>query len=452
MIMIPGSGPISNYGSYISNCTKGQMPYKVPVNSLSDVQLYINIGAVKPSTIEYQMILTCGTGAGAELALTSGAYIIGQDTNGNWYGVFKNLALVVPGSITCFVVAIILDDQYYYSEEYCIDSNCGSGLTQLQGCYGNLDNKLSYDCEGIYFGTHAGPDTAMGDVSVKYKHQLLLRGVDVTLSSIKNTFKQGRTRNFRTEKEKVYQFWGEPIPEWYVPEVDAIFYRGEVYVGSTKYLVNDTGFEKIEDCKKMWKPSATFKDSCYQSFSCEADPCAPPVIPCCDPLGVVASVSQESPGSGPGVCCDPVVIMATVSQVNPFCQTMARDSEFNADGFWYTDKADLDAFTVIYFSKVDMTSADITTWLAALTGKLITITLDSDPTKTATYLVTGTMIDYGTYVGFDVEVVSGTPYSMLQSEEYTICWSEDTGDTFFVIDSDGSRLLDSDNASRIIYP
>jgi hypothetical protein len=57
-------------------------------------------------------------------------------------------------------------------------------------------------------------------------------------------------------------------------EVDAIFYRGEVFVGSTKYLVNDTGYEKVEDCKKVWKPTATFKDSCLQAFSCEEDPCA----------------------------------------------------------------------------------------------------------------------------------------------------------------------------------
>ncbi len=302
MIMIPGTGAISNYGSYISNCTRNQMPFKIPVNSLSDVQLYINIGATRPDYIQYQLIHTCG-GGGIESLMTS-SYVIGQDTNDNWYGVFKNFT---GSTSTCFVIAITLNisgtDYIFFSEEYCINTGCDE-LTLIKGCYGNLDNKISYDSEGVYFGTTDSAE-AMGDLSIVYKHELYLRGVEVTLLAIKNTFKQGRTRTFRTEKEKLYQFWAEIIPEWYIDEIDAVFFRGEVYIGSTKYLLNETQFELIEDCKRIWMPKATFKASFYQSFSCELDPCAAPVEECCDPSSIqVTAVYSDNTF----VCCDPEII------------------------------------------------------------------------------------------------------------------------------------------------
>lgn len=293
MKMIRGSSgaTIADYGSYSSNCTLGQKPYKIPVNSLSDVQLYAEIGG-QPDTIQYQLIHTCG-GGGIE-TIIPGSYVAGQDTNDRWYGVFKNFTGASP---ICFVIAITVDyggtERIFFSEEYCVETNCGQSLDLIKGCYGNLDNLISYNCQGIYFGVHAGEETALGDTTLTYKHQLFLRGVEVTLSNIKNTFKQGRTRNFRTEKEKIYQFFAELVPEWYIPEVDAVFYRGEVYVGDTKYLVNETAFEKVEECKKQWKPTATFKDSCFQSFSCEADPCGPPA----EEESVIES-GTESPGSG----------------------------------------------------------------------------------------------------------------------------------------------------------
>jgi hypothetical protein len=315
--MIQGSGTIANYGAYISNCTLGQTPYKIPVTGLADVQEYINIGG-QPDAAEYQLIHTCGPHAGAVEALTSSSYVIGQKPNDDWYGVFKGFTgNIYP--LSCFVVAVTLtfgaQEVIYFSEEYCIDNYC-TNLTLLRGCYGNLNNKISYDCEGVYFGTHATENPPLGDTTVVYQHQLYLRDVEVTLQSIKNTFKQGRTRNFRTEKERIYQFWGELIPEWYMGKIDAIFYRGEVWVGSTKYLVNETGYEKVEDCKKTWKPTATFRDSCLQSFSCEADPCTfNPESACCDPLGVSASVTNDGVDT---TCCDPEIFGAFVTSCKDY--------------------------------------------------------------------------------------------------------------------------------------
>lgn len=323
--MILGSGTISNYGSYISNCQLNQWPYKIPVNSLSDVQLYVSIGAAKPSAVEYQLIHTCGALAGTVETLSTSSYVVAQDTNSQWYGVFKNFTGATP---VCFVIAITLTlegesgESIYFSEEYCVENNCRD-LVLIKGCYGNLSNLLSYDCEGVYFGTGSGD--ALGDTTLVYKHELLLRSVEVSLGAIKNTFKQGRTRNFRTEKEKIYQFFAEFVPEWYLSQIDAVFYRGEVWVGDTHYLVNETQFEKIEDCKRTWKPAATFKESCYQSFSCETDPCAAPVVDCCEPefvsIGVEEVPFEEFPtesggdsGTGAGES-DVVVIQSVVDGV-----------------------------------------------------------------------------------------------------------------------------------------
>src|SRR6476469_3523943 len=120
MIMIPGNigATINNYGSYISNCQKNQSPYRVPVNSLADVQLYINIGVTEPTAIQYQLINTCGVNAGDVSIIIPGAYVVGQDTNDNWYGVFRSFS---GSSAMCFVIGITLTisgtDYIFFSEE-----------------------------------------------------------------------------------------------------------------------------------------------------------------------------------------------------------------------------------------------------------------------------------------------------------------------------------------------
>ncbi len=305
MKMVAGTGTISNYGNYSNNCVRNQMPYKIPVPNLAAVQLYIAIGVTQPSTVQYELIHTCGPLGGTVEAITTSSYVIGQDSNDNWYGVFKSFTGATP---TCFVIAITLDSTIYFSDEYCIDNQCET-LTLLQGCYGNLDSNISYNRQGIFFGVS---ETGVGDLTVKYNHEIYLRKVEVSYSAIKMIFKQGRTRNFRTEETDLLLFWGEPVPEWYMPEVAAIFARGEVYIAGTKYLVNETDFTKIEDCKKMWKPSATLKETYYQSFSCELDPCAGPVPECCEPTGIEASVEFDS---GFEECCNPEVVDASVEFV-----------------------------------------------------------------------------------------------------------------------------------------
>lgn len=197
--MTLGSGTISQYGSYSNNCTKNQFPYRIPVNTLQDVQLYIDIGGIKPDAAQYQLIHACGALGGTIESLATPDYIIGQSVDNYWYGVFKNFSN--PSNVpTCFVIAITLTitgvDYIYFSDEFCVE-NCND-LTEIKGCYGNLDSAISTDRQGIYFGVHAGEGTALGDETIVYEHKLLLRNVELSLAAIKKSFKQGRTRNFGT--------------------------------------------------------------------------------------------------------------------------------------------------------------------------------------------------------------------------------------------------------------
>lgn len=295
------SGSITDYAQFTYNCTLGQMEYRIPVTSLADVQLYIDFGLNAPSgDVTYQLIHTCGSASTEIETITPVAYVIGQDTNGNYYGVFQGFNEGTTAQ--CFVIAITIDSDIWFSQEYCFDPQCPS-ITEVKGCYGNLDPLISYDREGIYFGRSQGG--TMGDSSVVYEHKFLMRDVELTLNAIKNDFKQGRTRTFRTESQDLLLFWGEQIPEWYIRHVDAVFKRGEVFIGSTKYLVDSTTYEKLDECFKNWLPHALIRESQFQSFSCELDPCTVPV--------------EGGGGGGPTVCCDPFVTNATVnwdSEVN----------------------------------------------------------------------------------------------------------------------------------------
>lgn len=306
MKMVQGAGTIADYASYVYNCTLKQMNYKIPVNSLQEVQLYISIGASAPGSATIELIHTCGVTGGTIETLSTSEYVIGQDSNDNYYGVFRNFNESTTAS--CFVIAITLDANIYFSQEYCISLGCELS-TEVLGCYGNLEPEISYDREGIYFGQSQGG--TQGDSSVVYEHKFRLRDVELTLNAIKNTFKQGRTRTFRTESEDILLFWGELVPEWYIKHVDAVFKRGEVFIDDTKYLVEATAYEKADECFKNWKPSVTLKESQFQSFSCEADPC---------------TVVTESGGGGETpTCCDPSVNNASVESNGEGGQTITVD-------------------------------------------------------------------------------------------------------------------------------
>lgn len=314
-----GGSSISDYQSFVYNYTLGQFNYKIPI-TLPDVQLYVPLSewaAGVPGSQSWELIHTCGSTAGTVESITPSSYVAGTDPNGDAYMVISGFAENTTAE--CFVIAGTLDGNIWFSQEYGNEAACGSGggatLNYVLSCYGNLDPKISFDREGIYFGQSQG--STAGDSTVTYQHRFLMRQLELTIAGIRNEFKQGRTRTFRSESTDLYLFWGELIPEWYLKHIDAVFKRGEVEVGiyhgvysfdathpisgnPGRYLVSDTNYEKADECLKSWKPSVTLKENFYNSFSCEPDPCT----------------FNPQTGGGGGEnpnCCDPQVTNATVT-------------------------------------------------------------------------------------------------------------------------------------------
>lgn len=335
MKMVFGGGAsITDYQSFVYNYTLGQFNYKIPINGLGDLQLYVplweyNTGV--PGSQTFQLIHTCGSTIGTIETITPSNYVAGLDPAGKAYMVISGF--VETTTAQCWVVAATLDGNIWFSQEYSHDGCGGEGLNVVLGCYGNLDPLISYDSEGIYFGQ--SQNATLGDATLVYQHFFLMRSMELTLQGIKNEFKQGRTRNFRTESSTLYLFWGELIPDWYMKHIDAVFKRGEVLVSiwpqiysfpvtrpidgwaQGKYLVDSTGYEKVDECTKSWKPTVTLKENFYNSFSCEVDPCSPAPVGgggggstvCCVPTNVTATVESNGEG-GQFVCvlfteCEP---------------------------------------------------------------------------------------------------------------------------------------------------
>lgn len=336
-----GSVAITDYASYVYNYTKGQYPYKIPISALGDAQQYVPLweyGVGIPASQEYQLIHTCGDTAGTIETITPSNYVAGLDSNGNSYMVITGFNESTTAQ--CFVIAAELDDQLWFSQEYTLDG-CDTGLNYIYSCYGNLDPQISYDSEGIYFGQSQG--STVGDANVIYQHFVLMRTVDLTINGIRNEFKQGRTRTFRTESATLYQFWGDLVPDWYIKAVDAVFKRGEVQIGQyptvysfpvtanedTFYLVESTPYEKVNDCPAAWKPTAILRENFYNSFSCEPNPCD--------------FISQDEGGGGGGTqpCCNPQVIGATVEPNGEGGQTVCVN-------FAACTPAPANGYTVLY--------------------------------------------------------------------------------------------------------
>jgi hypothetical protein len=325
MKMIPGTGTALDYGLYISNCQTRQRNYKIPVQGLLDVQLYIDFGPDNPGdTAAINLVHTCGAAAGTTELLTPAAYVIGQDPDDNYYGVFQGFNETTDA--IAFIIAIEFGDVVYFSEEYEIDV-CPGDLKLVKSCYGNLEPEISFDAEDIYFGQSQGG--TLGDASVVYEHKFLMRLVEVSLNAIKNDFKQGRTRTFRNEATNLFLFWGEFVPGWYLPHVDAVFKRGEVYIGSPeeedpkKWLLDSTVYENLDDCSQCWRPAVLLKKNHYNSFSCEEDPC------------VVVVDEGGGGGGGPDTCCNPSVNEATVEflEGNTVCLDFTPCEPTPANGY-----------------------------------------------------------------------------------------------------------------------
>lgn len=322
-------------------------------------------------------------------------------------------------------------------EEYEAQNQC-SNWTSIYSCYGNLDPLIYRDCNSFQFGI------PLTEGSI---HEVFLKNVEVKLAAIKNTFKQGRTRNFRTEKEKIYQLFADPIPEWLMEEVDAVMTRGEVYIGGSagvggvKYLVADTNFELVEPCERLWKPSVTFHTHCGMPFGCD-DPCieesgesGPPeeseTPTCCDPDISGASVDGSDEGNTITVTfaeCDPTpaggynIIYRVAgssdsyTSVGPFTTSPAIFVDgTNPDGTQYEGFIRSDCGGGVLGNQIPWSTGLTTVQIINLSGANVTIT---QVLNIAGFALDGPVgpgsSDFGAHTAFTAAIsvtVSGTPIS-----------------------------------------
>src|SRR5688572_13615317 len=102
MIRTTAAVAAHQYTEYVHNCLRNpacERSYLAPLPGLPYLQLYVSFGSEKPFTQEFVLVDLC---TGDQQPILSTNYVIGQDPDGNWYGVFKNFN--TPADVTSFVV------------------------------------------------------------------------------------------------------------------------------------------------------------------------------------------------------------------------------------------------------------------------------------------------------------------------------------------------------------
>lgn len=292
----------NQYAPYVSNCNRNPscvLSYAAPLPSVANLQLYVNFGSTKPATMEFKLINICN---GDTEQIFSSNYVAGQDSEGNWYGVFKYFN-APAGAITSFVVWLSsfvntnagLQEQTYFSELLLVEP-C-QALMKIKACQPASATTTAFDYNGVYYGLPQNVDY-LGISEVRYFHTAWVRSGKVVETAFKATFTGSVTRNFRTQVDKTLQFQCEIVPKWYKDELLAIFTRGKVQIDDANYyLLSDLAFTGLNDDDAMWKPWAVFTASFRGFYGCDDSEC----IECCSPTVISAHTtdnSHDESGSG----------------------------------------------------------------------------------------------------------------------------------------------------------
>jgi hypothetical protein len=379
MISTPTPVAANQYTGYIHNCLRNRAcepSYSAPVPGIPYLQLYVNFGTTKPIAAEFELYDHCGV-AGTEQIFPSN-YVIGQDPDGNWYGVFKNFNTPVA-NITTFIVwlsAIVntpsgFQEKTFFSEMLVIEP-CAP-LTKIKACQPENATITAFDVNGLYYGLPQNVDY-LGIAGVRYFHIAYVRNAKLRELSNKATFKSSLTRNFRTEFERIEQFDTELVPKWYKDVLLAIYLRGAISVNDgDPHIVSDLVFEPINDDDLTWKPYVQVKETVKLYFGCDESAC----VECCAPT----ITSAVSAGGEEG---NTITI------------------EFNG-----CEPSPSNGFKVFYRpigSEIDYRESENFT----VSPAVINDTLDQEGTEYEGYMVGDCAGSYGPSVPFDTEVGSGS--------------------------------------------
>jgi hypothetical protein len=268
MKMLPaGTAAISNFAPYSRNCNLGQcrVAYYALVPSLSDVQLFINLGTVKPSAIDFTIFNLCGPFDND--TINSNCFIIAF--NGSyWYAIYKNFT--GPAYPTFIIAASVsyTDEtvKTFFSEQYQIQSDCDT-LTKVSVCYPY--NWNSEDINDIYVGQPDLSQAVSGKADLFYHHQYWVKGAEIIETSNKITFTSNLFRNFNTDLKKLYEFRPtDLIPGWYKDYLLAVYFRGNIFINDAQAMVSDVNFENVNEAADQWKPYAILSKEVKGAFGC----------------------------------------------------------------------------------------------------------------------------------------------------------------------------------------
>ena len=279
------SSPNAVPEKWLYNCTRNpacQKPYYIPIIDFSDFILYFDFPG-KPSVYSINLIPCDDTIIDIGTLMCN--FVIAQKPDNSWYGIFTQLDSTSFPTLTAFYIdatfTINGNDYRYFSNQFQFDL-CAS-ISKVEACYNDPSlGADAYDCNGIYYGYHAGTGMAVGNSLLKYYHHAYVRYAEVIENSNKMAFtlfnSQTAYRNFFT---RLYNFQFELVPGFYKDVLIGIFNRGNIGIDGIAYTLADAQDIAItNDSLKWWKMDMKLSSLCRQWFSCTPTTCIP-VAPIC---------------------------------------------------------------------------------------------------------------------------------------------------------------------------
>jgi hypothetical protein len=293
MLSTPTAAAITDYPAYVHNCLRNRQcepSWLAPLPGVPYLQLYVDYGDEQPNTVEFWLRDVC---ANTSEQIFPSNYIVGQDADGRWYGVYKyfNSPLTPVTSFVVWHSALVetevgLQERTFFSQMLVVEPCLP--LTKVKACHPEGATTTGFDVNGLYYGLPTG--ISYGIAGVRYFHIAYVRLGKVRELSVKGTFTASLISNFRTVIEKTWQLEFELVPQWYKDVLLAIYARGAIQVNDDAIkLVSELNFEAINDDDLMWKAYPQLKQTLRLYFGCDESVCNE----CCSPQVNSASVFSE---------------------------------------------------------------------------------------------------------------------------------------------------------------
>lgn len=262
-----GTTSILNFAAYSRNCNLGgcRRIYYVPVPTLSDVELFINFGTVKPASVDFTAINICSPYD--SMTINSDCFIIAH--NGSyWYGIYKSFT---GSDFSIYIIACSVGYEgggraTFFSEQYENAQECDT-LTKVSVCYPS--NYNSEDINGIYVGQRNTSQTYSGKVAMFYQHNFWVRNAEIIETGNKITFTSNPYKSFASKLNKTFEFRpGELVPGWYKDYLLSVYFRGNILINNIAVQVTDLAFEMIVEEADLWKAYCVLGKEIKGAFGC----------------------------------------------------------------------------------------------------------------------------------------------------------------------------------------